>query len=172
MVHDNADPAGQHSVTQNTVVKTGPAGPDVMEPLELLILDRSDPDGQNTDVEMGLAGPAIMEPLELLVLDRADPAGQHAVIRDTTRWLEHPLARPESSLCDGLVEKISDGEPAACEVPDITLDSRPMEGIPYLEHLAPGGRWTVDPWRGLCIWNHWRSRFFIHSGLCNVRNVL
>ena len=96
LVHNNADPAGQHSVTQNTVVKTGP---DVMEPLELLVLDRSNPAGQNSDVEMGLAGPAITEPLELLVLDTAD----------TMRWLEHPLARPESSLRDGLVEKIGRG---------------------------------------------------------------
>ena len=128
LVHDNADPAGQHPVTQNTGVKTGPAGPDVMEPLELLVLDRSDPAGRNTDMEMGPAGPATTEPLELLVLDRADPAGQHAVIRDTTRWLEHPLARPESSLRDGLVKNITEGEPTAHQFPDITP-------------------WTVDLWR-------------------------
>ena len=95
----------------NTVVERGPAGPEVIEPLALLVRDNADPTGQhsvtqNTVVEVGPAGPEVIEPLELLVLDRADPAGQHAVIRDTTRWLEHPLARPESSLCDGPVEKI------------------------------------------------------------------
>ena len=106
-------------------MKAGPAGPEVMEPLELLVLDRSAPAGQNTDVEVGPAGPKIMEPLELLVLDRADPAGQHAVIRNTTRWLEHQLAWPESSLPDlrpveGVTEKI------------------PMEGTAYPEHSARG----------------------------------
>ena len=43
-----------------------------------------------------------------------------------------------------LVERISDGEPAARQVPDTTLDSRPMEGITYLEHLAPGGGGSLD----------------------------
>ena len=92
----------------------GPAGPEVIEPLALLVCDNSaDTAGQhsvthNTVVEGGPAGPEVTEPLELLVLDHAVPAGQHAVIRDTTRWLEHPLAWPESSLRDGLVEKISD----------------------------------------------------------------
>ena len=57
----------------------------------------------------GPAGQEVIEILALLVRDHADPAGQHAVIRDTTRLLEHPLARPESSLSDGLVERISDG---------------------------------------------------------------
>ena len=155
----------------------GPAGPEVIEPLAMLVRDHADPAGQhtvmrNTVVEGGPAGPEVIEPLELLVLDHADPAGQHAVIRDTTRMLEHPLAWPESSLSDGLVEKISDGESAARQVPDTTLDSRPMEGIPYLEHLAPGGPWTVDPWKGCRVWNHWSSRFFIHCGLHNLRNVL
>ena len=89
-------------------------------------------------MEGGPAGPESIEPLELLVLDHADPAGQLAVIRDTTRLLEHPLAWPKSSLGDGLVERISDGEPVARQVPDTTLDSRLMEGITYLEHLAPG----------------------------------
>ena len=67
------------------------------------------PDGfGHTVVEGGPVGPEVIEPLELLVLDHADPAGQHAVIQDTTRLLEHPLTRPDSSLGDGLVEKISD----------------------------------------------------------------
>ena len=71
-----------------------------------------------------------------MVLDPADPAGQHAVIRDTVRLLEHPLTRPDSSLGDGLVEKISDWEPAARPVPDTTLDGRLREGNTYLEHSA------------------------------------
>ena len=37
----------------------------------------------HTAVEGGPVGPEVIEPLELLVLDHADPAGQHAVIWDT-----------------------------------------------------------------------------------------
>ena len=85
------------------------------------------PDGLgHTVVEEGPVDPddymEVIEPLELLVLDHADPAGQHAVIRDTVRLLEHPLTLPDSSLGDGLVEKISDWEPAGRPVPDTTLD--------------------------------------------------
>ena len=71
-----------------------------------------------TVVEGGPVGPEVKEPLELLVLDHADPAVQHAVIQNTTSLLEHPLAQPETSLGGGLVERISDGEPAARQVPD------------------------------------------------------
>ena len=66
----------------------------------------------HTVVEGGPVGPEVIEPLELLVLDHADLAYQHAVIRDTTRLLEHPLTQSDSSLGDRLVEKISDWEPA------------------------------------------------------------
>ena len=76
-------------------------------------------------MEGGPVGPEDIEQLELLVLGHADPAGQHAVIRDTTILLEHPLTRPDSSLGDRLVEKISDWEPAAHPVPDTTLDDLP-----------------------------------------------
>ena len=57
----------------------------------------------HTVVEGGPVGPEVIEPLELLVLD--------------------PPVRPESSLGDGLVERISDSEPAARQVQDTTLDS-------------------------------------------------
>ena len=77
----------------------------------------------HTVVEGGPADPEVKEPLELLVLDHAYPAGQHAGIQHTTSLLEHPLAQPETSLGGGLVERISDGEPAARQVPDTTLDS-------------------------------------------------
>ena len=97
------------------------------------------PDGfGHTVVEGGHVGPEVIEPLELLVLDHANPAGQHAVIRDTARLLEHPLTRPDSSLGDGLVEKISDWEPAARPVPSTNLKGRLREGNTYLEHSAPG----------------------------------
>ena len=97
------------------------------------------PDGLgHTVVEGGPVGPEVIEPLEVLVLDHADPAGQHAVIRDSARLLEHPLTLPDSSLGDGLVEKISDWETAARPVPDTTLDGRLREGNTYLEHSAPG----------------------------------
>ena len=52
--------------------------------------------------------------------------------------LEHPLMLPDTTLDGGLVEKISDWEPAASPVPDITLDGRLMEGTTYLEHSALG----------------------------------
>ena len=126
----------------HTVIEGGPVGPEVIEPLELLVLDHVDPTGQHavghTVVEGCPIGPEVIEPLELLVLDHADPAGQHAVIWDTARLLEHPLTRPDSSLGSGLVERISDWEPAACPVPDTTLDGRLREGNTYLEHSAPG----------------------------------
>ena len=43
----------------------------------------------HTVVEGGPVGPEVKEPLALLVLDHADPAGQHAVIQNTTSLLEH-----------------------------------------------------------------------------------
>ena len=65
----------------------------------------------HTVVEGGPVGPEVKEPLALLVLDHADPAGQHAVIQITTSFLlEHLPAQPEPSLGGGLVERISDGE--------------------------------------------------------------
>ena len=153
--------------------ENGPAGPDVMEPLELLVLDRSDPAGQNTDVEMGPAGPEITEPLELLVLDRADPAGQHAVIRDTTRWLERPREwmlptrrTGEKDFGRGAGDTSGAGYyPGHSTYGGDSLPGASSSG-------GGGGPWTVDPWRGLCIWKHWSSRFFINGGLCNVINVL
>ena len=82
----------------HTVVEGGPAGPEVIEPLALLVRDHADPAGQhavmrNTIVDGSPAGPEVIEPLDLLVLDHVDPAGQHAVIRNTTRLLERPLTR-------------------------------------------------------------------------------
>ena len=52
--------------------------------------------------------------------------------------LEHPRTLPDTILDSGLVEKISDWEPAASLVPDATLDGRLMEGTTYLEHSALG----------------------------------
>ena len=108
------------------------------------------PDGlAHTVVEGGPVGPEVTEPLELLFLDHADPAGQHAVIQNTTSLLDHPLAWPESSLGGGLVERISDGEPAAHQVPDTTLDSRLREGNTYLENPAPGVSLDGGPMEGM-----------------------
>ena len=48
-----------------------------------------------------------------------------------------------------------DEEPLAHSVLDVTLDGRPMEGIPVsepLEHsVLGGGGWTADSWRGCYI---------------------
>ena len=102
----------------------------------------------HTVVEGGPVGPEVKEPLALLVLDHADPAGQHAVIQNTTSLLEHLLAQPEPSLGGGLVGRISDGEPTARQVPDTTLDSRLKEGITYLEHSALGVSLDSGPMEG------------------------
>ena len=102
----------------------------------------------HTVVEGGPVVPEVNEPLALLVRDHADPAGKHAVTQNTTSLLEHLLAQPEPSLGGGLVERISDGEPTACQVPDITLDSRLKEGITYLEHPALGVSLDSGPMEG------------------------
>ena len=90
----------------------------------------------HTVVEGGPVGPEVTEPLALLVLDHADPVGQHAAIQNATSMLEHLPAQPEPSLGGGRGDRISDGEPTARQVPDTTLDSQLMEGITHLEHLA------------------------------------
>ena len=48
---------------------------------------------------------------------------------------------------EGITEALSNREPVALPVSDITLDGRPMEGTTYLEHSALGCFWTVDSWR-------------------------
>ena len=107
-----------------------------------------------TVVERGPVGPEVKEPLALLVLDHADPAGQHAVIQNTTSLLEHLLAHPKPSLGGGLVERISDEPTACqipdttldsrlkegityLEHPalGVSLDSGLMEGTSCLEPL-------------------------------------
>ena len=90
----------------------------------------------HTVVEGGPVGPEVTEPLALLVLDHADPVGQHAAIQNATSTLEHLPAQPEPSLGGGRGDRISDGEPTARQVPATTLDSQLMEGITHLEHLA------------------------------------
>ena len=118
----------------------------------------------HTVVEGGPVGPEVKEPLALLVLDHADPAGQHAVIQNTASSLEHLPAQPEPSLGGGWVERISDGEPTARQVPDTTLDSwfvrlvaiplgvsldsGPMEGTSCLEPLEQSilqSSWIARP---------------------------
>ena len=119
----------------------------------------------HTVVEGGPAGPEVIEPLELLVLDHADPAGQHAVIRDTTILLEHPLTRPESSLGDGLGSR----RHVRFRTLPWTVDL--WRRLHTWSIWLRGCLWTVDPWRGCRVWNHWSSRFFIHRGLHVLVNV-
>ena len=137
-----------------------PSSEEIQAPLEHAVLTPADPAGQHAAVgtlspsdcyPAGPAGPCVaggpvgpddylqvLEPFEQLVLDHADPAGQHAVIQDTVDSLEHPRTLPDMTLDGGLVERISDWEPAASTVPDTTLDGRLMEGTTYLEHSALG----------------------------------
>ena len=120
-----ADPAGQHAavgtLSPSDCYPAGPAGPYVA--------------GGPVDPDDYLQ---VLEPFEQLVLDHADLAGQHAVIQDTVDSLEHPRTLPDAILDGGLVENISDWEPAASPVPDPNLDGRLMEGTTYLEHSALG----------------------------------
>ena len=126
---------------------------EIQEPIEHTVLIHADPAGQHAAVgtlspsdcyPAGPAGPCVaggpvgpddylqvLEPFKQLVLDHADPAGQHAVIQDTMDSLEHPHTLPDTIPDGGLVEKISDWEPAASRA---TLDGRLMEGTTYLEH--------------------------------------
>ena len=46
------------------------------------------------------------------------------------------------------MERISDGEPTACQVPGTTLDSQLMEEITYLEHPALGVSLDSRPMEG------------------------
>ena len=135
----------------HTVVEGGPVGPEGIEPLALLVCDHADPAGQHAVIQnslLGPVGPGVKEPLALLVLDHADPAGQHAATQNTTSLLEHLPAQPEPSLGGGLVERISDGEPTARQVPGTTRDSQLMEGITYLEHPALGVSLDSRPMEG------------------------
>ena len=72
-----------------------------------------DSSGQDTVVAGGPVGPEVTEPLALLVLDHADPVGQHAAIQNATSTLEHLPAQPEPSLGGGRGDRISNGEPTA-----------------------------------------------------------
>ena len=63
-----------------------------------------------------MAGMSRLEPFEQSVLDTL------------------LVARP----CDGITKEITDWDPVAHPVPDITLDGRHMEGTTYLEHSALG----------------------------------
>ena len=139
---------------------SSPSSEEIQEPLEHAVWIHADPAGQHAAVETlspsdcypaGPPGPCVagrpvgpdyylqvLEPFEQLVLDHGDPAGQHAVIQDTVDLLEHLRTLPDMILDGGLVEKISDWEPAASLVPDANLDGRLMEGTTYLEHSALG----------------------------------
>ena len=124
----------------------------------------------HTVVEGGPVGPEVKEPLVLLVLDHADPLGQHAAIQNTTSTLEHLPAQPELSLGGGLVERISDGEPTARQVPDTTLDSQLMEGITYLEHLALGVSLDSGPMEGTSCMEPLEQSILQSSWIARPRN--
>ena len=131
----HADSAGQHvavgTLSPSDCYPAGPAGPCVA----------GGPVGPDDSLQ-------VLELFEQLVLDHADPAGQHAVIQDTVNSLEHPPTLPDTTLDGGLVEMISDWEPAASPVPDATLDGRLMEGLFTWSIRIWGCLWTVDSWRG------------------------
>ena len=138
----------------------------------LLVLHRTGISLAHTVVEGGPVGPEVKEPLALLVLDHADPAGQHVVIQNTTSLLEHLLAQPEPSLGGGLVERISDGEPTARQVPDTTLDSRLKEGITYLEHPALGVSLDSGPMEGTSCLEPLEQSILQSSWIARPRNCV
>ena len=123
-----------------------------------------------------------LESFEQLVLYHAVESLEYAVVENILdgrpiegitcpELLEYSLRLLDATLDGGLVEKISDWEPEASLVTDATLDSRLREGNAYLEHSAPGCPWTVDSWRGGCVWNHRSSRFLIHRWLHDLVNM-
>ena len=129
----------------------GPVGPEVKEPLALMVRDHADPAGQHAVVQnssLGPTGPKVNEPLALLVLDHADPAGQHAATQSTTSLWERLPAQPEPPRRGGLVEQISDEEPTVCQVSGSALDSHLIERITYLEHPAQGVSLDSRPMEG------------------------
>ena len=73
-----------------------------------------------------------MESLEHSVLETILEGRPMEGIKTCPELLECTLKLLDMTLDGGLVEKISDWEPAAHPVPDATLDSRPMEGLPTL----------------------------------------
>ena len=85
MVHTQTGPAGQFAAVgtlspydcypagpAGPYVAGGPVGPEVKEPLALLVRDHADPAGQHAVIQnslLGPAGPKVKEPLALLVLE-------------------------------------------------------------------------------------------------------
>ena len=124
----------------------------------------------HTVVEGGPVGQEVKETLARLVLDHADPVGQHTVNQNTMSTLEHLPAQSEPSLGGGLVERISDGEPTACQVPDTTLDSQLMEGITYLEHLALGVSLDSGPMDGTSCLEPLEQSILQSSWIARPRN--
>ena len=53
-------------------------------------------------------------------------------------WSLEPLKQSAARPEEGITEELSDREPVALPVQDITLDGRPMEGTTYQEHSALG----------------------------------
>ena len=154
----HADPAGQPAVVgmlspsdcypvgrAGPCVAGGLVGPDdylqVLEPLELLVLDHADPAGQHAvirDTVKLLEHPRTLPDTTLddrLVEKISDwePAGMSSLEPLEQSVLNSLLvARP------GITEERSDWELVAHPFPDISLDSRPVEGTTYLEHSALG----------------------------------
>ena len=123
----------------------------------------------HTVVEGDPVGPEVTEPLALLVLDHADLVGQHAAIQNATSALEHLPAQPEPSLGgvtgqlpDSLTHTVVEGGPVGPDVTEplalLVLDHADLVGqhaaIPY-EHVGASTctagtvpRWRQDLGRG------------------------
>ena len=76
--------------------------------------------------------------------------------------LEYSPRLLDATLDSGLVKNISDWEPEASPVPDATRTVYLRRGLLTWIIRLRGYRWTVDPWRGCCVWNHRSSQFLIH----------
>ena len=76
---------------------------------------------------------------------------------------EYSLRILDTTLDGGLVESISEWKPVINPAISYTLDSRPMEGTTYSEHLTLGVSLVVpvDSRRGRRVWSHWSSRFLL-----------
>ena len=116
MVHDHADPAGQHAVIRKKLL--GLAGPKVNEPLALLVLNHADPAGQHAATQ------STTSLWERLPVQPEPPHGGGLVeqISDEEPTVRQVSARPRTvNFMEGITYS------------EVSLDGRPMEGSSCLK---------------------------------------
>ena len=128
LVLDHADPAGEHTVIQDTVVSS----------VHPRMLPDATLDGRLMEGTTYLEHSALRVSLDSGLMEgmlNSEPVDQSLL---NTVWIARPTG--------GITEETSDWEPVAHPVPGATLDGRLMEGTTYPEHSVLGchGR-DVEP---------------------------